>query len=170
MRIATGTTGLNCAAALRIAPRDIQVPLAPSGSRRVIPFAATVLRSLALLRYRSRASSHNDLTPFRAIAGFSPRSSTFHGSSAGFSPRSSTFHGSSSDDTAPRLVRQCCSGNRSTRPGHAQAMMTNRSTTAGPPQHGSPLPLPVRLSLGGSDRNRDFKRPFLPKGRVLLGS
>jgi mRNA interferase HicA len=43
------------------APRDIQVPLAPSGSRRVIPFAATVLRSLALLRYRSRASSHNDL-------------------------------------------------------------------------------------------------------------
>jgi ParB-like chromosome segregation protein Spo0J len=32
------------------APRDIQVPLAPSGSRRVIPFAATVLRSLALLR------------------------------------------------------------------------------------------------------------------------
>ena len=32
------------------APRDIQVPLAPSGSRRLIPFAATVLRSLALLR------------------------------------------------------------------------------------------------------------------------
>jgi hypothetical protein len=31
------------------APRDIQVPLAPSGSRRLIPFAATVLRSLALL-------------------------------------------------------------------------------------------------------------------------
>jgi acyl-[acyl-carrier-protein]-phospholipid O-acyltransferase/long-chain-fatty-acid--[acyl-carrier-protein] ligase len=35
----------DCAAALRIAPRDIQVPLAPSGSQRVIPFA--VLRSLA---------------------------------------------------------------------------------------------------------------------------
>ena len=30
--------------------RDIQVPLAPSVSRRLIPFAATVLRSLALLR------------------------------------------------------------------------------------------------------------------------
>jgi hypothetical protein len=51
------------------APRDIQVTLAPSGSRRVIPFAATVLRSLALLRYRSRASSHNDLTPLRGYRG-----------------------------------------------------------------------------------------------------
>src|SRR5688500_11043430 len=51
------------------APRDIQVPLAPSGSRRVIPFAATVLRSLALLRYRSRASSHNDLTPLQGYRG-----------------------------------------------------------------------------------------------------
>jgi hypothetical protein len=30
--------------------RDIQVLLAPSVSRRLIPFAATVLRSLALLR------------------------------------------------------------------------------------------------------------------------
>jgi hypothetical protein len=59
----------DCAAALRIAPRDIQVPLAPSGSRRVIPFAATVLRSLALLRYRSRASSHNDLTPLQGYRG-----------------------------------------------------------------------------------------------------
>jgi hypothetical protein len=44
-------------------------PLAPSGSRRVIPFAATVLRSLALLRYRSRASSHNDLTPLQGYRG-----------------------------------------------------------------------------------------------------
>jgi hypothetical protein len=51
------------------APRDIQVPLAPSGSRRVIPFAATVLRSLALLRYRSRASSRNDLTPLQGYRG-----------------------------------------------------------------------------------------------------
>jgi hypothetical protein len=51
------------------APRDIQVPLAPSGSRRVIPVAATVLRSLALLRYRSRASSHNDLTPLQGYRG-----------------------------------------------------------------------------------------------------
>src|SRR5215207_9019228 len=51
------------------APRDIQVPLAPSGSRRLIPFAATVLRSLALLRYRSRASSHNDLTPLQGYRG-----------------------------------------------------------------------------------------------------
>jgi hypothetical protein len=59
----------DCAAALRIAPRDIQVPLAHSGSRRVIPFAATVLRSLALLRYRSRASSHNDLTPLQGYRG-----------------------------------------------------------------------------------------------------
>jgi hypothetical protein len=60
----------DCAATLRIAPpRDIQVPLAPSGSRRVIPFAATVLRSLALLRYRSRASSHNDLTPLQGYRG-----------------------------------------------------------------------------------------------------
>ncbi len=50
------------------APRDIQVPLAPSGSRRVIPFAATVLRSLALLRYRSHASSHNDLTPLTRLS------------------------------------------------------------------------------------------------------
>jgi hypothetical protein len=41
----------------------------PSGSRRVIPFAATVLRSLALLRYRSRASSHNDLTPLQGYRG-----------------------------------------------------------------------------------------------------
>jgi hypothetical protein len=35
----------------------------------VIPFAATVLRSLALLRYRSRASSHNDLTPLQGYRG-----------------------------------------------------------------------------------------------------
>jgi hypothetical protein len=50
------------------APRDIQVPLAPSGSRRLIPFAATVLRSLALLCYRSRASSHNDFTPLTRLS------------------------------------------------------------------------------------------------------
>jgi hypothetical protein len=50
-------------------PRDIQVPLAPSDSRRLISFAATVLRSFALLRYRSRASSHNDLTPLQGYRG-----------------------------------------------------------------------------------------------------
>jgi len=42
---------------LRHGPRyvrqDIQVPLAPSVSRRVIPFAATVLRSGTTRRYRS---------------------------------------------------------------------------------------------------------------------
>jgi hypothetical protein len=58
---------------LRRGPQDCATghpsPLAPSGSRRVIPFAATVLRSLALLRYRSRASSHNDLTPLQGYRG-----------------------------------------------------------------------------------------------------
>jgi hypothetical protein len=43
-----------CTIRLRRGPqdvrRDIQVPLAPPVSRRLIPFAATVLRSLALLR------------------------------------------------------------------------------------------------------------------------
>ena len=43
---------------LRRGPRyvrqDIQVTLAPSVSRRVIPFAATVLRSGTTHRYRSR--------------------------------------------------------------------------------------------------------------------
>jgi hypothetical protein len=34
----------------------------------LIPFAATVLRSLALLRYRSRASSHNDFTPLTRLS------------------------------------------------------------------------------------------------------
>ena len=52
---------------LRRGPRyvrqDIQVPLAPSVSRRVIPFAATVLRSGTPRRYRSRVPSLNDSTP-----------------------------------------------------------------------------------------------------------
>ena len=34
----------------------------------MIPFAATVLRSLALLRQGSRASSHNDLTPLTRLS------------------------------------------------------------------------------------------------------
>ena len=52
---------------LRRGPRyvrqDIQVTLAPSVSRRVIPFAATVLRSGTTRRYRSRVPSLNDSTP-----------------------------------------------------------------------------------------------------------
>ena len=52
---------------LRRGPRyvrqDIQVTLAPSVSRRVIPFAATVLRSGTPRRYRSRVPSLNDSTP-----------------------------------------------------------------------------------------------------------
>ena len=54
-------------ARLRRGPRyvrqDIQVPLAPSVSRRVIPSAATVLRSGTPRRYRSRVPSLNDSTP-----------------------------------------------------------------------------------------------------------
>ena len=52
---------------LRRGPRyvrqDIQVTLAPSVSRRVIPSAATVLRSGTPRRYRSRVPSLNDSTP-----------------------------------------------------------------------------------------------------------
>jgi hypothetical protein len=63
--------------------RDIQVPLAPSGSRRVIPFAATVLRSLALLRQGSGASSHNDLTPLTRLSRALRLRFAFPGSSDG---------------------------------------------------------------------------------------
>jgi hypothetical protein len=65
--------------------RDIQVPLAPSISRRLIPFAATVLRSLTLLRYRSRASSHNDLTPLTRLSRALRLRFAFPGSSSDFS-------------------------------------------------------------------------------------
>ena len=47
----------------RYVRQDIQVTLAPSVSRRVIPFAATVLRSGTPRRYRSRVPSLNDSTP-----------------------------------------------------------------------------------------------------------
>ncbi len=57
----------SCHLRLRRGPRyvrqDIQVTLAPSVSRRVIPFAATVLRSGTTRRYRSRVPSLNDSTP-----------------------------------------------------------------------------------------------------------
>jgi MFS family permease len=75
MMFAVGVV-LFAAASVAIAPRPSgcatghpSPPGALAGSRRLIPFAATVLRSLALLRYRSRASSHNDLTPLQGYRG-----------------------------------------------------------------------------------------------------